>query len=138
MAIPTGITLIGSVVKIGSTEIQDGTVEISMKFSRTIAKAKVLTGTVSAVGPMEGSGTIKAIYDETTDSPHKLLQAELLTPTTGGIALVMQPKGTSSGNEEYSFNIVVGDMDLSGNGDDILQTSFSVETTGAITVAAQV
>lgn len=62
----------------------------------------------------------------------------ILKPTEGGIAVIFQPKGTASGNDEYSFNIVVGQADMGGNANDIQQSAYNFETTGAITVTAQV
>ena len=137
MALPTPITLTGSVVKIGTTDIADGTVNMSLTLSREIASVRTFGGKVSDVGSLGGEGSIEAVYDETASSGFLLLHAELMTPTDGGLSVTFQPKGAGASNYEYEFKIVVGQADVGGGASDIVTTPFTFETTGAITYALQ-
>lgn len=137
MTLPSAITLIGAVIKIGNTAVDDSLMEMALTLKREVASVKTFGGTVSASGALSGSGSIKAVYDETSGAPYQLLEDELITPTAGGLAIVFQPKGTTSGNKQYTFNIVVGEAKLPSTPDDVASGEFSFETTGAITKAAQ-
>ena len=138
MALPTPITLTGSVVKIGTTDIADGTVNMSLTLQRETSSVYTFGGKVSDVGSLGGNDNIEAVYDETASSGFLLLHAELLTPTDGGLAVTFQPKGAgASTNYEYTFNIVVSQADIGGSASDIVTVPFTFETTGAIGYAVQ-
>lgn len=138
MTLPTPVTFYGAVLKISTTAIEDGTVEMGLTVSRETPEATTWGGSISAAGSLKGSGNINTIYDETASSPYMLLMAELLTPTAGGLSIVFQPKGAGVGtNREITFNIVVGQGEFGGGGEDIQQVNFPFTTTGAIGDAVQ-
>jgi hypothetical protein len=103
-----------------------------------INKVKTWGGSVSASGSKEGTGELQFVYEEAANSAAQLAIAEWVTPTSGGIAIIFQPKGAASGtNKEWTFNIVVGEVQTGGEADDIEVGTAPFEMTGAITYATQ-
>ena len=139
MAVSTPVNLQGAVVKIGTTDIADDTIEMTLTLSRGVSTVDTFGASVSAVGQLQGSGTITVLYTETASTGHQLLETEMFTPTAGGIAVTLQPKGldTSTPGKEYEFNIVVTGEPVGGNATDIVQVAYDFQTTGTITVGSQ-
>ena len=137
MAIPTGLTLYGSLVSVNAVACADAATEMTLTLSRETATINTFGGKVSAAGSLGGSGSISVVYDKTASGPFDTLRDEVITPTSGGVTCIFQPEGTGTGKETWTFNIVVGEMEIGGAADDIQQGKFSFETTGAITITTQ-
>lgn len=137
MALPTGYTLYGAVVTIATHDCGDATVEMSLTLTRETASVNTFGGKVSAAGVLGGSGNITVVYDKTANSAFDTLRDQVMSPTSGGVAVVFRPQGTGAGLENWAFNVVVSDMEVGGGTGDIQQGKFSFETTGAITITTQ-
>ncbi len=137
MALPTGSTLYGAVVLLSTYACEDATVEMTLTLTRETASVNTFGGKVSAAGSIGGSGNITVVYDKTANTAFDVLRDQVMSPTAGGIACVFRPEGTGTGKETWTFNIVVGEMEIGGSVGDIQQGKFSFETTGAIATAIQ-
>lgn len=137
MALPTGKTLYGAVMTIGTYDCGDATVEMTLTLTRETASVQTFGGKVSAASSLGGSGNISVVYDKTSHSAFDVLRDEIVTPTSGGVAMVFRPEGTGSGLETWTFNAVIGEMEFGGSVGDIQQGKFTFETTGAIAMATQ-
>ena len=137
MTLPTGLTLYGAVLLLATYACEDATVEMTLTLTREVASVNTFGGKVSAAGSLGGSGNITVVYDKTANGAFDVLRDQVMTPTAGGIACAFRPEGTGTGKETWTFNIVVGEMEVGGGAGDIQQGKFSFETTGAIAVATQ-
>lgn len=138
MTLPTIFTYTGAVLSINSVAMQDHTAEMTFTLNRDISEYVTWGGQSAAPGPLKGSGSIRVPVIETAASPYRTLLAELLTPTSGGIAVIFQPKGAGVGtNQEWTFNIVIGGGEHGGEGGDVQEGTFPFTITGAISYATQ-
>lgn len=137
MTLPTGLTLYGALVSVGGVDCADATSEMTLTLTRETASVNTFGGKVSAAGSLGGSGNITIVYDKTPGSPFDTLRNQITTPTAGGVTCIFQPEGTGTGKETWTFNIVIGEMEVGGGVGDIQQGKFSFETTGAFTPTVQ-
>ena len=121
----------------GGVASADATVEMTLTLTRETASVNTFGGKVSAAGSIGGSGNITVVYDKTSAGPFDTLRDQVITPTAGGITCIFQPEGTGTGKETWTFNVVIGEMEVGGGVGDIQQGKFSFETTGAITITTQ-
>jgi hypothetical protein len=138
MALPTIFDHTSYVVTLNAVALQDHVAECNYNLERPIQDYPTYGGMTSNPGVLKISGEIKVAVDETAASPHETLMGELLTPTSGGLALVLRPKGTGSGNFEITVNAVIGGANLGGAPSAIQEGVFPFTGTGAIARAAQV
>lgn len=137
MTLPTGLTLYGALVSVGGVACADATVEMTLTLTRETATVNTFGGKVSAAGSLGGSGTITVVYDKTASGPFDTLRDQITTPTSGGVTCIFQPEGTGTGKETWTFNIVIGEMEVGGSVGDIQQGKFTFETTGSIVTTVQ-
>ena len=138
MAVSTPVTYTGSVLSVAAVAIKDDTTEANFSFSRESIVRKTWGGVVASVGQIEGDGNITLLYSETSGGPLETLRDEFFgTPTSGGLATIFEPLGTSTGNERLSFNIGVSGASIGGEPDDDILGEFDVVVSSTPTWTTQ-
>lgn len=94
----SAITANGAVLSIGSTDVSDDTVRVTISPEQSLPVVSTFGGSRSAVGSTTWSGEIQVVYEPTTtltQHPYNILANEADTPTSGGITITYQPGGAS-------------------------------------------
>lgn len=137
MALPTPSGFDVAVVTLGGVASEDHMAEGTIDFGTNNTTLTTWGGVVSVAGSKTATGTWSLVLDETSGSPYMTAEAEYFAQTAGGIAAVVEPKGTATGNRRYSFNNVITNMQIGGAGGDVQRGVFPWILSGAITPTTQ-
>lgn len=137
MALPTPSGFDVALVSLATVECQDHLAEGSIDFGTNNTTLATWGGVVSTAGSKTATGTWDIVLDETSGSPYITAETEYFAQTAGGIAAVVEPKGTGTGNRRYAFNNVITNMQIGGAGGDVQRGVFPWILSGAITATTQ-
>jgi len=134
----------GAVVALGNSLVDssDDTVEFTLEAERDVPEVEVYgpSQVRSATGSLKWSGQIRVVYDYLggANKAYRLLQTELLTPTSGGYKCIFKPTGEGAGEEEILAYINLSGMNQpDAGGSDIQTRTFPFKVNGQPTIASQ-
>jgi len=128
----------GSVVTLAAADVSGEITTFTLTPTTNIPSVMTFGGQVVAQGETTWEGEITCIYDNTSGSAYKLLKAEVDSPTSGGYAVVFEPEGTATGNEQIAVTAVVGDAPIEAAGDGGVQVrAFPFTVNGTPTFSNQ-
>lgn len=123
---------------LNSKDISGSSNYIEMTPKRKIGKTGTFDGDweLAATGKMSWEGTIKVVYTETTDEGADVAYDAFEAGVP--VAMTASPKGGSTGDWEFSGNILISEapFKFDGTSEDPVMVEFPFVGTGALTKAA--